>query len=93
MHDYVCHGARIALVGWPHAPVLINTVRCMQKELDICPSRNSNGKFPEAIKLVNENKVPTDAIITKVIQLDEVEATIQDMIQNPSDYMKVIVQI
>ena len=93
MHDYVCHGGRIALVGWPHAPVAINTVRCMQKELDICPSRNSNAKFPEAIRLVHEQKVPTDAIITKLIDLDEVEATIQDMIQNPSDYMKVIVKI
>ena len=93
MHDYVCHGARIALVGWPHGPVAINTVRCMQKELDICPSRNSNGKFPEALRLINEKKVPTDEIITKMIPLEEVETTIQDMIKNPSDYMKVIVKI
>ena len=31
------------------------------------PVQNSNGKFPEAIGLVNEGKVPTDAIITKMI--------------------------
>ena len=30
MHNYVCHGGRIALVGWPHNPVAINTVRLMQ---------------------------------------------------------------
>lgn len=93
MHNYVCHGARIALVGWPHDPVLINTVRMTQKEIDILPSRNSNAKFPEAIRLVNEGKVPTDAIITKIIKLEEVEDTIKDMIQNPSDYLKVIVEI
>lgn len=93
MHNYVCHGGRIALVGWPHNPVLINTVRMTQKEIDILPSRNSNAKFPEAIQLVNEGKVPTDAIITKVIKLAEVEDTIKDMIQNPSDYLKVIVEI
>jgi len=93
MHNYVCHGGRIALVGWPHDPVLINTVRLMQKEIDVCPSRNSNGKFPEAIGLVNEGKVPTDAIITKMIELDQVEDTIKDMIQSPSDYLKVIVNI
>ena len=51
----------------------INTVRLMQKEIDVCPSRNSNGKFPEAISLVNEGRVPTDAIITKMIELDQVE--------------------
>lgn len=93
MHNYVCHGGRIALVGWPHNPVSINTVRCMQKELDICPSRNSNGKFPEAIRLVHENKVPTDEIITKLIGLSQVESTIQDMAKDPSGYMKVIVKI
>lgn len=93
MHNYVCHGARIALVGWPHDPVRINTVRMTQKEIDILPSRNSNAKFPEAIKLVNEGKIPTDAIITKLIKLEEVEDTIRDMIQNPSDYLKVIVEI
>lgn len=93
MHNYVCHGGRIALVGWPHNPVAINTVRLMQKEIDICPSRNSNAKFPEAIRLVNGNKVPTDKIITKVINLDEVEDTIKDMIQSPSNYLKVITRI
>lgn len=93
MHNYVCHGGRIALVGWPHNPVSINTVRCMQKELDICPSRNSNGKFPEAIRLINENKVPTDEIITRLIELSQVESTIQDMARDPSGYMKVIVKI
>lgn len=93
MHNYVCHGGRTALVGWPHDPVRINTVRLMQKEIDVCPSRNSNGKFPEAISLVNEGRVPTDAIITKMIELDQVEDTIKDMIQSPSDYLKVIVNI
>lgn len=93
MHNYVCHGGRIAMVGWPHDPVLINTVRMTQKEIDLLPSRNSNAKFPEAIGLVKESKVPTDAIITKIIKLTEVEETIKDMIQNPSDYLKVIVEI
>lgn len=93
MHNYVCHGGRIALVGWPHNPVAINTVRLMQKEIDICPSRNSNAKFPEAIRLVNENKIPADGLITKVIDLAQTENTIKDMIQSPADYLKVIVSI
>lgn len=93
MHNYVCHGGRIALVGWPHGPVAINIVRCMQKELDICPSRNSNAKFTESINLINSGKIPVDKIITKTIELDEVEATIKDMIENPNEYLKVIVKI
>lgn len=93
MHNYVCHGGRIALVGWPHNPVAINTVRLMQKEIDVCPSRNSNAKFPEAIRLIHENKLPADDFITKIISINDVEETIQDMIKSPSDYMKVIVEI
>lgn len=93
MHNYVCHGGRIALVGWPHDPVKINTVRLMQKEIDICPSRNSNAKFPEAIRLISEKKIPAEQMITKVIDLGETENTIKDMIQSPSDYLKVIVKL
>lgn len=93
MHNYVRHGGRIAMVGWPNAPVAINTVRCMQKELDLYPCRNSNNQFPKAIELVSAGKVPTTQIITKTVRLDEVEQTIQDMAQNPESYMKVVVEI
>lgn len=93
MHDYVCHGGRVALVGWPHAPVALNTVRLTQKEIDVCPSRNSNGKFPEAINLIKQNRIPADGLITKIIRLGEVEETMKDMIQSPADYLKVVVQI
>ena len=93
MHDYVCHGGRIALIGWPHDPVMINTVRLMQKEIDVLPSRNSNKKFPEAIKLIHEGKLPVDALTTRTCRLEEVETVIQDMIKNPADYLKVVVEI
>lgn len=93
MHNYVCHGGRIALVGWPHDHVSINTIRCMQKELDIHPSRNSNAKFEESINLITSGSIPVDKIITKTIELSEVKETIKDMAENPNDYMKVIVNI
>lgn len=93
MHNYVCHGARIALVGWPHGLVTVNQTRIMQKELDICPSRNSCAKFPEAIKLINGRTLPIEKLITKTIELEQVELTIKDMIEHPGDYLKVVVKI
>lgn len=93
MHDYVRHGATIALVGWPKEPVVINTVRCMQKEINIHPSRNSNKLFPESIRLISEGFVPVDKMTSKIISLDEVEETIKDMIQNPGSYIKVVVDV
>jgi len=93
MHNYVCYGGRIALVGWPKGPVTINTIRCMQKEIDICPSRNSANKFPESIHLITSGKVPVEKMITKIIELEDTDKVIKDMIENPSDYLKVVVKI
>jgi 2-desacetyl-2-hydroxyethyl bacteriochlorophyllide A dehydrogenase len=93
MHNMVRHGGRISLVGWPHDPVIINTIRCMQKELTIYPCRNSNAKFPESINMVNGGAIPADRIITKIIGIEETEAAIQDMIKNPTNYLKVAVAI
>lgn len=81
------------MVGWPHNPIAINTVRLMQKEIDVCPSRNSNQKFPEAIQMVKEEEIPSDAMITKIVEMDEVESAIQDITEHPADYLKVIVNI
>lgn len=93
MTEYVCHGARIALVGWPKGPVTVNTVRCIQKELDLKPSRNSNAQFPTALKLIAEGKIPTRKIITRVVRAEEAKQTMLDMMAHPGDYMKVVVRL
>lgn len=93
MHNYVCHGGRIAMIGWPHSDVTINQIRLMQKEIDLCPSRNSCGKFPEAIDLIHKGELPIHKLLTKVIALEEVERTIQDMTIHPGDYLKVVTKI
>lgn len=93
MHDYVWHGGRIALVGWPHGMTTLNQTRLMQKEIDILPSRNSCGKFPEAIKLLDDDALPIKKMITKTIPLEAAEATIKDMMEHPGKYLKVIIDI
>ena len=93
MHEYVCHGGNIALVGWAKEPVSVNTIRCMQKELNLFPSRNSSGNFPEAIQLICEGRIPVDDMTTRIIPMEEVEAVIRDMINRPQDYLKVVVDI
>ena len=92
-HEYVRHGARCVLLGWPKDIVQVNTIRCMQKELDILTSRNSKDKFPEAIKLIADGFLPARKMITKVITMEEFKDTLEDMIRSPQDYMKVIVRI
>ena len=91
MHLYCAYGARISLVGWPNRPVEINTIKCMQKEVTIYSSRNSNQKFPEAIELVRNGYLPADKLITKHIRPEELEDTMNDILANPQNYLKVIV--
>lgn len=93
MHEYVCYGGTITTVGWAKKPVTINTIRCMQKELTICASRNSTGNFGEALSLIDRKEVPADKMITKIAAMEDVEAVIRDMIANPQSYLKVVVTI
>ncbi len=93
MHDYVAYGGRIATVGWPKGPVTINTIRCQQKELDICPSRNSNRQFPTALAMIAAGSIPAEKIISGVVPLEKTEETLVDIRKNPGRYIKVIVKI
>lgn len=93
IHEYVAHGGRVSLVGWPNDVVPINLVRIMQKEINVTGSRNSNKKFPEAMEYIYKKLIPTDKIITQEIELEEVEDLIKEMIKKPEDYLKVVVNI
>lgn len=93
MHDYVRNGGRVALVGWPKEPLVVNTIRWMQKELNIRPSRNSHNNFPEALELIRSGAVPAERLLTGVVEFKGLEETIVDMIGHPQNYMKVAVKI
>jgi len=93
IHEYVAHGANVALVGWPHDLVPFNQVRLMQKEVTIYTSRNSNGKFPESMGYIADGLIPVDRIITSTTDLDGLEDVIKGMIVNPDRYLKVVAKI
>ncbi|MCG8484251.1 MAG: alcohol dehydrogenase catalytic domain-containing protein [Clostridia bacterium] len=93
LHLYISYGARIVLVGWPSKPVEINTIKCMQKEAAILTCRNSNKKFPEALKLIEEGVLPVKKIITEFVNVNDVQNALSNIINNPQDYLKVVVEM
>lgn len=93
IHQYCAHGARIALVGWPHTPVELNTIRLMQKETDIYGSRNSCNKFPEALDLIKEGFLPEAQLISAFVPMDEINEIMPKMMARPQDYLKVVVTV
>ncbi len=91
IHMYCAYGANIVLVGWPKEPVLINTIKCMQKELTIRTSRNSSGKFPICMELINSGFLPVDLFLTQFITVAQTEDILNKIIDKPEDYLKVVI--
>ena len=62
-----------------------------KKELDIRGGRTSAGEFEEALEIINEDKIPVKALLTKCISVSEAPKTVIDIEKNPGNYMKVVV--
>lgn len=88
--DYVAYSGRIVLVGWPKKEITLPTALFTKKELDVKGSRNSYEDFPESIKLIAENKIDVNAIITKKVAFEELPMLVKDITEHPGDYLKVV---
>lgn len=88
--DYVSFAGRIALVGWPNTEIPLPTALITKKELDIVGSRTSAGEFEEATELIYNKRINVDALISKVVTLDEVPSAVQQIAKHPDQFMKVV---
>jgi 2-desacetyl-2-hydroxyethyl bacteriochlorophyllide A dehydrogenase len=88
--DYVSYAGHIALVGWPKSDIPMPTALFTKKELTVRGSRNSVGQFPESLRLIAEGKINVEALLTRVVSLDETPATVADIAAHPENYLKVI---
>lgn len=91
--DQVSYAGRIVFTGWPKDSTLIPTGMITKKEVDIRGGRTSVNEFKEAIDLIYNNKINAEAVLTKVIGLNEVPETITEIDKNPGDYLKVNVRL
>ena len=91
--DYVAFAGRITLTGWPKDETSLPTDIITKKELDIRGARTSVGEFEEALELIHSKRVDVMAIHTMTIGIKEAPAVIRDIMANPQDYLKVIVEI
>ena len=88
--DVVCNAGRIVYTGWPKKTTDFPTDIITKKELDIRGGRTSAGEFEEALEIINENKIPVKALLTKCISVSEAPETVTDIEKNPGNYMKVV---
>lgn len=89
----VSYAGRIVLTGWPKDDTLLPTGLITKKELDIRGARTSVQEFEEALRLIETGKVDVGALLTRSIPIEDAPMVINDITDNPGDYLKVVVVV
>ncbi len=69
--NVVSPAGRVVIVGLCSRPMELMPADLIRKELDVMGSRNSSGKFPEAIRMVEAGEVRVSELITHRFPLEE----------------------
>ena len=91
--DLIHYAGRIAFLGWPKEEISLPTFLITKKELDVRGSRNSVQEFPLAISLIADKAVDVEAVITNIINFDQIPEYVAAIAKCPGDFMKVIAKI
>ncbi len=85
---------KLVLVGFPHdASVGVPYVPVFVKELQVIGSRTYfMSDFPEAIRLLNANKIDVAPMISAIFPLEQFPDAIDCLEKEPNKYMKVLVR-
>ncbi|WP_338872793.1 zinc-binding alcohol dehydrogenase family protein [Spirosoma sp. SC4-14] len=89
--DEVAYTGRVVYIGYAKKPVDYHTGTFVRKEIEILGSRNCLGEFPEVIDYLEAGKFPVDAVISRVVSLDEAGAALAEWSENPGPITKIMV--
>lgn len=83
---------RVTCIGYAKSEVSFQTKYFVQKELNICGSRNANpSDFRAVIRYMERGTCPVDRLITKVIKPEEALETMRWWSQNPGKVFRILV--
>lgn len=83
---------RVTCIGYAKSEVCLQTKYFVQKELNICGSRNANpSDFRAVIRYMERGTCPVDRLITKVIKPEEALETMRWWSQNPGKVFRILV--
>ena len=89
--EEVAYTGRVVCIGYAKKPVEFNTGVFVRKEIEILGSRNCLGEFSEVISYLESGKFPVDAVISKVVSIDEAGAALAAWSDNPGPITKIMV--
>lgn len=89
--EEVAYTGRVVYIGYAKKPVDYNTGTFVRKEIEILGSRNCLGEFPEVIDYLERGKFPVDAVISRIVPLEQAGAALADWSANPGPITKIMV--
>jgi threonine dehydrogenase-like Zn-dependent dehydrogenase len=91
--EEVAFTGRVVYIGYAKEPVEYETRLFVMKEIDILGSRNALDEFGTVIEALRGGRFPVEAIISKVVPLEEAGAILQAWSDDPGAYVKVQVSL
>jgi 2-desacetyl-2-hydroxyethyl bacteriochlorophyllide A dehydrogenase len=92
--ELVAFAGRVVYIGYASEPVAYQTKLFVQKELDICGSRNALPQdFKDVIRMLEQHRFPADLVIRNSVPMEEVPAIFSSWSENPGDYAKIMVRL
>lgn len=92
--EEVAYAGRVVYIGYAGRPVEYDTSLFVKKELDIRGSRNSMPvDFENAVRLLEQGRIPVDDIITKTVPFDQIGAVLAEWDARPQQVTKIQVHV
>jgi threonine dehydrogenase-like Zn-dependent dehydrogenase len=92
--EEVSFTGRIVYIGYAKDLVQYETRLFVQKELDICGSRNALPEdFREVIRMFEQKRFPTAEAISATVPLDEAPAILKAWSENPAAFTKIMISL
>ena len=89
--DEVAYTGRVVCIGYAKSAVEFNTGIFVRKEIEILGSRNCTDEFPEVIAYLEAGKFPVEAVISKVVSLEDAGSALADWAMNAKGITKIMV--
>lgn len=91
--EEVAFTGRMVCIGYAKEDISFPTKLWVQKELDILGSRNATpGDFMEVITMLQGGNFPSQEVITKVVNVEEVPEAFRQWAENPGKVFKIMVK-
>lgn len=89
----VAFTGRVACIGYAKSEVSFQTKYFVQKELNICGSRNATpSDFRAVIRYLERGTCPTEQLITRVIKPEDALETMRWWSENPGKVFRILVE-